>query len=174
MFDTSDVTCCVCISMFTNPVSLQCNHVLCRQCWAHIKQTTKTSMCPLCRQEDHSDGRACREMDEIVRNTGRPRACGGHVTDNNLRAHESKCGPCWEVCVDSIRDQVKDAMVTIMKLKAELVVAKRVIKRKHDECESVKDSYDALCREHEHNDERERRRRRRNNKHAIVNLVEQA
>lgn len=158
---TSELDCCVCTDMFTNPVSLGCNHVLCKQCWDHIRSRNMTSTCPLCRSTDLTPGRPCVELEDIVRNTGRHRPCGKLVTDTNLRAHESACAPCWDLCVQTLHNEVKNMMAVLLRAKAESIVAERRNKRKIDECEELQRSNDSLRRELSHNNERESRRKRR-------------
>jgi hypothetical protein len=161
MIDESDLNCCVCMHMFTNPIRLKCNHVLCRQCWMDIRNTKKLR-CPLCRSPDSTHGRPHLEIDEIVRTTGRTRVCGKAVSDNNLRTHESTCKDCWKVCVETIQTELKRVMTTVLRTKAELLVSERRNKRKIDECNDLRRSNDDLRRKLIKNDERTDRRRRRN------------
>lgn len=42
-----ELTCSVCLSLFTDPVSLSCGHSFCRQCFTHFRRTQ--NLCPHCR-----------------------------------------------------------------------------------------------------------------------------
>ncbi|KAM6953843.1 nuclear factor 7, ovary-like [Aplochiton taeniatus] len=94
---TEDLTCSICLSLFSDPVSLPCLHSFCRLCVSEALRTQ--SSCPLCR-DDVPTGEtnlttnhivkslADRAREEEKRNEQRKNEAG--VTDMMCREHEEK------------------------------------------------------------------------------------
>uniref|UniRef100_A0A8C5PFF8 RING-type domain-containing protein n=1 Tax=Leptobrachium leishanense TaxID=445787 RepID=A0A8C5PFF8_9ANUR len=72
-----ELTCSICLNIYTDPVTLPCGHSFCRTCIGHVLDTQKGSgayTCPECRAESQErpalvNARKLRNIAENIRST---------------------------------------------------------------------------------------------------------
>ena len=86
-----DLTCGICLDVFTTPVRTSCGHTMCHKCWIQVQ--AKKPECPFCRSCDVTIVMD-KNLNMRLYNLPHRRVCGTFVSDANMEMHVSECMAC--------------------------------------------------------------------------------
>ena len=111
-----DVTCAICLEVWTNPVTLSCGHTLCHHCWVGVD----TLMCPMCRTKSVSPVKVNLTLQKLVGYFTVVSACGKQVEKQVMESHMHTCLICSNHERTATHTRANQAYATIGSLRERL------------------------------------------------------
>lgn len=167
MLAEEQVHCCICLDVFTNPVSIPCGHNFCMACIRGYWRTSSFFMCPMCKktffkQPDISINTVLREIAEQFKEMRiRPLLQLQHESEElpeelhwdipELIPPSGSLieGVCCDVCTGSQKRAVKSCLVCLTSYCEEHLKTHTSRFTKHKLIEPVQNLEDRMCKKHE-------------------------
>jgi len=85
-----ELTCPVCLELFTNPICLPCSHTLCQLCWLFIE----SKQCPICREQCLIFLKPSVVITKMVQYIKVESTCGERMLAETYETHYKSCIDC--------------------------------------------------------------------------------
>lgn len=149
--------CCICLELFTLPVTLPCGHNYCKKCITQAWDVSSKHRCPLCKEQFDTRpelrvNTALATMSAQLRLT--PTLTRTRTGTESSEFKESEAGPgdvVCDVCVETKRRAVKSCLVCVASYcEVHLEPHHRILGlKKHTLMEPVQNIQDRSCKRHE-------------------------
>ncbi len=113
----ADLTCSVCLDVFTAPVSLPCGHNLCSGCWDAID----TFRCPVCRARCSNPLRVNKVLEVVVGVLPVVMPCGLRLMKQRQSHHASNCTVCLIHDHNTVRAQLNRTRTKLRRLRKRVI-----------------------------------------------------
>jgi len=112
-----DLTCSICLDLFTDPVALPCGHNMCKGCW----ESVENFKCPLCRAKCTTHLNVNKVLQTMVGVFPITMACGANILKQYQNDHTSTCVKCAVQASKHTSQQLKQTRRALLSLRRRIV-----------------------------------------------------
>lgn len=113
-----DLTCSICLDLFTDPVALPCGHIMCKECW----ESVENFKCPMCRTSCTHTLVVNKVLKTLVGVVPVNMQCGFRLLKAHQATHVEGCAVCLAHETKTMKSQLARTRKKLLRLRRKRAV----------------------------------------------------